>query len=58
MPSPKPTATKLQLTDNNPYTALSVKQRRYVEARMQGLTRPAAARAAGLEPAGASVTEK
>ena len=50
-------AAELQLTENNPYTALTIKQRRYVEARMQGLTMSASARAAGLEPGGCSTIE-
>lgn len=40
---------ELTLTDDNPYTALPVKQRRYVEARLQGLAQTAAAKAAGLD---------
>lgn len=37
----------VQLTEKNPYTALNIGQRRYVEARLQGLTINAAYRAAG-----------
>ena len=39
---------QVALTEENPYTSLTIKQRRYVEARMQGLTKHAAARAAGV----------
>lgn len=38
----------VELTDVNPYTRLNVTQRRYVEARLQGLTVQAAGKAAGL----------
>lgn len=38
----------LILTEKNPYTALSLNQKRYVEARLQGLPKYAAARAAGM----------
>ena len=44
---------KLQLTERNPYTELTIIQRQYVEARMQGLTSAAACRAAG----GSNATE-
>ena len=40
---------ELTLTENNPYTALTLKQKNYVEARMQGLNMSASARAAGCE---------
>ena len=40
--------SELQLTEENPFTRLTVKQRRYVEARLQGLVPSAAAKAAGL----------
>jgi phage terminase small subunit len=39
------------MTERNPYTELNVTQRRYVEARLQGLPIVAAAKAAGLEHA-------
>ena len=39
----------LKLTEQNPYTMLSVGHRRYVEARLQGLTIMAAQRAAGIK---------
>lgn len=39
---------KLSLTEDNPYTRLTLKQKNYVEARLQGLTIAAASRAAGL----------
>jgi len=38
------------LTERNPYTNLTILQKRYVEARLQGLTISAAARAAGVKP--------
>ena len=38
------------LTARNPYTDLSILQRRYVEARLQGLTIKSAAAAAGVSP--------
>lgn len=38
----------MKLTEVNPYTSLTLNQRRYVEARMQGLTVPAAGKAAGI----------
>lgn len=41
---------KLSLTERNPYTDLTILQRRYVEARMQGLAVTAAEKAAGFEP--------
>jgi len=37
----------LALTETNPYTALTLKQKNYVEARLQGLNMSASARAAG-----------
>ena len=40
----------LTLTEVNPYTELSLKQKRYVEARLQGLSPAAASRAAGANP--------
>jgi len=40
----------LQLTERNPYTALTLIQKNYVEARLQGLTQKAAAAAAGAAP--------
>ena len=43
---------KLQLTEVNPYTELSVKQKRYVEARLQGLNKKMAHSAAGYAPTG------
>jgi len=48
-----PKAKSLTLTEVNPYTALTLKQKNYVEARLQGLNMTAAARAAGV--AGSSV---
>lgn len=48
----------LILTENNPYTALPVKERRYVEARLQGLAQTAAARAAGLDASSATRVER
>jgi len=45
-PKPK-TAKDVILTPRNPYSELTILQKRYVEARMQGLTKTAAARAAG-----------
>lgn len=36
------------LTETNPYTALTLKQKNYVEARLQGLGKAAAGRAAGV----------
>lgn len=36
------------LTEDNPYTQLTLKQKNYVEARLQGLTPAAACRAAGV----------
>ena len=38
----------LVLTDRNPYSELTLNQKRYVEARLQGLTAAAAERAAGI----------
>lgn len=38
---------EIQLTEENPYTALTILQRRYVEARMQGLVPAAALKACG-----------
>lgn len=38
---------ELQLTEKNPYTELSLMQKNYVEARLQGLTCAAAGRACG-----------
>lgn len=47
------------LTEKNPYTELTVVQRRYVEARLQGLTIGAAGKAAGCSsPQHASVMER
>jgi hypothetical protein len=43
------TKGEVVLTEDNPYTRLTVLQRRYCEARLQGLTRPAACRAAGID---------
>lgn len=42
-------ASELTLTERNPYTELTIQQKRYVEARLQGLNKSAAARAAGSE---------
>jgi hypothetical protein len=42
------TGNEVALTDDNPYTRLTVLQRRYVEARLQGLGCLASARAAGI----------
>ena len=42
-------AKSLVLTEKNPYTDLTVMQRRYVEARLQGLTITAAGAAAGAK---------
>ncbi|MBW2193184.1 MAG: hypothetical protein JRF27_05280 [Deltaproteobacteria bacterium] len=42
-------ATELILTEQNPYTELTLMQKRYVEARLQGLNKTASARAAGSE---------
>jgi hypothetical protein len=39
---------ELELTDKNPYTDLNINQRRYVEARLQGLPQGAACRAIGV----------
>lgn len=44
----KKAAKELVLTEDNPYTRLSLVQKHYVEARLQGLTKAAAARAAGI----------
>lgn len=44
---------ELQLTENNPYTSLTLIQKNYVEARLQGLTSLAAARVSG-DPGNAS----
>ncbi len=38
----------VQLTEHNPYTMLTMIQKNYVEARLQGLTSTAACRAAGV----------
>ena len=47
MQKPLPSDPAVTLTERNPYTELSIKQRNYVEARLQGLTKAAAGRAAG-----------
>ena len=50
MPKQKKSSGKeVQLTEENPYTACTILQRRYVEARMQGLAPAAARRAAGAK---------
>ena len=41
---------KLQLTEVNPYTELTITQKRYVEARLQGLNKTMAHAAAGYAP--------
>jgi len=43
---------ELALTEDNPYTQLTLLQKRYVEARLQGLNKTAAARAAGSDTPG------
>jgi len=43
---------ELQLTERNPYTDLSLMQKNYVEARLQGLSRAAAGRASGAKNVG------
>jgi hypothetical protein len=49
----------IALTEDTPYTQLTLQQKNFVEARMQGLAPPAAARAAGAKyQEGASVLEK
>lgn len=45
---------ELTLTERNPYTELTVLQRRYVEARLQGLTVGAAGKAAGSPSMGSA----
>lgn len=40
---------EITLTERNPYTELTILQRRYVDARLQGLNLSAAARAAGVK---------
>ena len=44
---PQPIPKDLKLTEINPYTELTLKQKRYVEARLQGLNKAASKRAAG-----------
>lgn len=46
--STKAEETAVALTEDNPYTRLTILQRRYVEARLQGLGVIAACRAAGI----------
>ena len=48
----------LVLTDRNPYTSCSIRQRQYIEARMQGLTQSAACRAIGAPTTNATNFEK
>lgn len=45
----------LQLTEDNPYTRLTIQQKNYVEARLQGLNKAASGRAAGLSSPQASL---
>jgi len=47
---------ELVLTENNPYTALNITQRRYVEARLQGLPKWQAGRMAGVSEASLAAT--
>jgi hypothetical protein len=59
MPRKKKSAEQtLVLTERNPYTSLTILQRQYVEARLQGLTKSAASRAAGIPPQQGSLYEK
>jgi len=51
------TETEVALTQDNAYTRLTVLQRRYVEARLQGLVVSAACRAAGIAPSDGSKYE-
>lgn len=44
------TSKKLQLTEVNPYTELTITQKRYVEARLQGLNKKMAHSVAGFAP--------
>lgn len=44
-----PTDKAVVLTERNPYTELTLTQKQYVEARLQGLTKAAAGRAAGVD---------
>ena len=44
--------TELTLTEQNPYTELTLLQKRYVEARLQGLNKSASYRAAGGKEGG------
>ncbi len=50
------TKKELILTEKNPYTSLHITKKRYVEARLQGLPKWAAARAAGVAEGGLGST--
>lgn len=59
MPSAKGTDGNAPvLTERNPYTSLSILQKRFTEARLQGLTPAASCRAAGIDPKTVSTYEK
>lgn len=51
MPRKELTRKELKLTEENPMTVLNIRQTQYLEARLQGLTPQAAAKAAGVNKA-------
>lgn len=58
MATKQPSSKQLLLTERNPYTSLNINQKRYVEARLQGLHPAAARRAIGINTSAANGMER